>query len=107
MTAAQALGDAGAARAARHADDVKVGWSRAAQELFDLFLILRGAQPFLIEDVRAFAEDCGLAQPPDNRAWGAVAKARAKAGDITSVGYSAAQTRRSHGGPRMLWRSAK
>lgn len=57
-------------------------------------------EPFLTEDVRAWASDF-IGEPHDGRAWGHVMREVAKQGVIRKVGYAAARS--SHLTPKVLW----
>lgn len=94
----------GAFIAATHADKVEESWTERASVLFvDYANDVAKGQPFLVEDARAWAEQQGLPKPPDNRAWGFVAKAMRQAGHIIFSGYAPAKS--SRGSPKTLWRS--
>ena len=56
---------------------------------------------FMTEDVRAHTEVTGMAQPHDNRAWGAVIKRAVKAAIIKRAGYLPSKT--GHMRPMPLW----
>lgn len=96
-------GQQGALAAAEHAEAESMGWTQQASILFmDYARDVVLGQPFLTEDARAYAESKGLPLPPDNRAWGFIAKAMREAGHITFAGYAPAKS--SNGSPKNLWR---
>ena len=96
-------GEQGALAAAQHADWDSMGWTQKASVLFlDYARDVMLGQPFLTEDARAWAESKGLPPPPDNRAWGFIAKAMRESQHIAFAGYAPAKT--SNGSPKCLWR---
>lgn len=98
-------GQIGAMHAAMHADKEEAAWSVKASILFvDYARDIAKGKPFLTETARAWAESQGLPPPPDNRAWGFVAKAMREAGHIVFDGYAPAKT--SNGSPKTQWRHA-
>lgn len=56
------------------------------------------------EDLREVAEKSGLDAPPDKRAWGAVIIRAHRAKVIELYGFAPVKDRRSHGGPKYVWR---
>jgi hypothetical protein len=92
--------------AAGHADRVEAHWRHQALGALTMFASLH-AQPFLIEEARAFAEANGLPQPPDARAWGSVTQAAARGENprIRRIGYAAAAS--SNCSPKVLWIGAR
>jgi hypothetical protein len=95
--------DDGMRRAIEHADLVEPRWSDRAYRLFVEFA--RSHRQFMTEAARQAAEEAGFALPPDKRAWGAVAMKAAKAGVVTSLGYTEASDPKVHCNPATLWRS--
>ena len=77
--AARAGAEAGMLKASAHADRVSDKWTERSMELFKLYGRMR-RDGFMTEDVRAWAEKLGMDQPPDNRAWGLVARRLVKIG---------------------------
>lgn len=94
---------AGMMVATAHANRVSAGWSDDAEELFVLYAI-QHPSGFMTEDVRAWAEKLGFASPPDNRAWGTVARKVARDGHIYAAGYSKQKSATCHGSPKTLWK---
>ena len=100
-----ARGRAGALAAAERADKEESSWAVKASILFvDYARDVAKGKPFLTETARAWAESQGLPPPPDNRAWGFIAKAMREAGHIVFDGYAPAKT--SNGSPKTQWRHA-
>jgi hypothetical protein len=80
-------GVAGMRQAVEHADAVRPAWSSIALDhVRDFALHHAGREPFLGEDIRAWAEQNDCPTPPDGRAWGAVIKAAARSGLIRKTG---------------------
>jgi hypothetical protein len=93
----------GMQRAVDHADDVEPGWSDLAyamleQYAFDHFELMT-------EEVRAWAQDKGLAEPPTARAWGAVALRAARNRIIVKVGHRQTRNPLAHSALATVWRS--
>lgn len=101
MAGARKARDRGMKRAADHADAESEGWQGKALERFRRFAA--GRTTFTTEDVRAANQD--FDKPPDDRAWGQVARAAVKAGLIEKAGYTQASDRRGHCRPVTMWRS--
>lgn len=99
---AEAGAQTGMAAAATHADRTQEGWSDDALGLFRLYAIQK-PEGFLTEEVRAWAEKLGFTPPPDNRAWGHVAKRAAMAGYVRSAGFRKQASATCHGSPKTLW----
>jgi hypothetical protein len=95
----------GMARAVKRAGEI---WKRQAIGLSLAYLAhTRFTNPnwrFLIEDVRSWCEQRGLPDPPDKRAWGAIATALKKGKHIQKVGYAPAMS--SNTSPKVLWELA-
>jgi hypothetical protein len=99
--------DASMTLAAAHADRVNEGWSDDALGLFRLYAIQK-PDGFMTEEVRAWAEKLGFTPPPDNRAWGLVARRAHKDGYVVACGYQKQSSASCHGSPKTLWkRSSK
>lgn len=100
FTKAQERADAGIESSGAHADRVEDGWRYQALALLTAFANEVG-RPFVVEEARAYAEQRGLPDPPDARAYGSVVRlARAK-GRIKRVGYAPAAS--SNGSPKCQW----
>ena len=93
-----AAAKAAADRADRHIEE----WTAKAVALFAEYAN-KTIFPFLTEDARQYAESRGLAEPPDSRAWGHVARRCKKAGIITAVGFAPARS--SNGSAKVLWKA--
>lgn len=95
----------GMQRAADHAEAETPGWNDRAATLVDQWL---AQQPkghlFTSVEVRAWAEQQGLPQPPDNRAWGSVIRRSVEIDAIVKAGYVASPDKRQHGAPQTQWR---
>lgn len=99
---ADALADAGMTLAASHADRTVQNWSEDAGELFRLYATLH-PEGFLTEDVRKWADKLGFPTPPDNRAWGYVARRAALEGYVRSAGFRRQKSTACHGSAKTLW----
>lgn len=62
---------------------------------------------FMAEDVRVWATERGLEEPPSNRAWGSVIATARKLGIIEHIGYSATSNPKAHRTPASVWRFVK
>ena len=95
----------GMARAADHADRETPSWSDRALGCLVMWARSNPGSLWLIEDVRAYAEEAeGLPPAPDGRAWGAVAVRARRLGVIVPAGYASARS--SNNSPKVLWRAA-
>lgn len=102
MDAREAASD-GMERAAEHADRVEPGWRDRAYWHLQVYAATH--REFMTEDVRVWAYENGLPQPPDGRAWGAVTVQAAKNGFIVLDRYQKTRIRPAHATPRPVWRS--
>jgi hypothetical protein len=78
-------------------------WRRGALAYVREFAA-RAREPFLGEDVREFAQECGFDDPPDARAWGCVMRQAQREGIVKSCGYAPAHS--SNGSPKCLWKAS-
>jgi hypothetical protein len=100
-TIARRLRDEGIERAAAHAGPA---WGERAYALLRAFIARYPKDTvFMIEDVRAFAK-AQIEEPPDRRAWGAVAVRARRAGLIEKFGYQTHKDPVRHMGASMSWR---
>lgn len=96
------LRDRGIKASADHAEAVAEGWQAAAYRLFCAYA--RTHREFMTEDVRVFARNNALLdEPPDARAWGAVAIRARRAGLVRSIGYACQRDPKSHRSPKPIW----
>jgi len=86
-----------------NADNHIAGWSDEAYRFMLAFLNTNN-HPFVAEEVRADAEEKGLPNPPDSRAWGAVILRVKKEGFIEFAGYQRTTGKSSHRRPATMWR---
>lgn len=98
--AAAVTRDMGIERAGDHADRERELWREEAANLIHAFA-RDVRKPFLIEDVRPYAAERGLGDPPDARAWGAATMLAKRSGAIVSCGFREART--SNLSPKVLW----
>lgn len=95
--------DTGMLLAASKADRRSEGWSDAAKQLFELYAI-QHPEGFMTEEVRIWAEKLGFDAPPDNRAWGMIAKSMAKDGVVVAIGFAKQRSATCHGSPKTVWK---
>lgn len=93
----------GMMRSTNRADRVTDDWSDNAELLFKYYAMMH-RDGFMTEDVRVWAKKLGFAEPPDNRAWGSVARKLAKAKAICAVGYGKQRSVTCHGSPKTIWK---
>ena len=104
MNTAWDLAVQGMEAAADHAERENEGWNQMAFEAFVRY-VAAVKEPFMTEEVRWYAEALGVPEPPDNRAWGAVAMRAKRAGLIVSTGYAPQKSVNTHRSPKTLWKS--
>jgi hypothetical protein len=92
--------------AASHADRESLDWTNFAEELFILYAI-QHPDGFMTEEVRVWAGKLGFDAPPDNRAWGYVARKCARNGHIEATGYAKQKSATCHGSPKTIWKLKK
>lgn len=86
-------------------DNAGQTWNERASQIACSFFRAAGEDGALFEDVRAYAELLGLPEPPSPNAWGAVALAMSKRGQIVKTGvYAQSKSVRSHARAQPLWR---
>ena len=103
MSEASMRRDEGMAAAVAHADRVVPSWGDKANAALRAFVAASPGVRFIAMDVRDYAEVRGLAEPPDNRAWGYIMRKAALAGLIRKVGYAASPDPARHCGIATLW----
>ncbi|MEN6641030.1 MAG: hypothetical protein ABFE08_01155 [Armatimonadia bacterium] len=82
-------------------------WQQQALEYLQQYVAIKRAEPFAIEDFRAFAVTRGLPQPATHKAWGAFPRLAVKRGLIRSTEtYRKARSPRTHAHPVLLWVAA-
>lgn len=92
----------GMVRSECHAEIKSPGWSDRAYRM--LLLYIRKIQtPFMTEEVRHFAKQKGLEDPPSQRAWGSVIRRAVKNRVIISVGYGRTLNPNAHRTPANIW----
>ncbi len=96
--------DAGMEAALEHADAVEEDWGDQALELVRRY---PSDQAFMTEEVRAWAYERGLPEPPNHRAWGPVMKKAERAGIITHAGTGLVSNPQAHRTPAALWVKAR
>jgi len=102
---AYAKRDTGMAIAVAKADRDRHGWSDQALSALEKFCRAHeSGMKFLAEEVRAWGEELGLVDPPENaKSWGAVFQRAARLNIIRRVGYAPSAS--SNMSPKCLWRA--
>jgi hypothetical protein len=100
---AQQGADTGMLLAASHADRLNTDWTEDSTNVFKLYARLH-PQGFMTEDVRLWSVKLGFTEPPDNRAWGYIARSLANQGYIEAVGYGKQRSATCHGSPKTIWK---
>lgn len=93
----------GAEAALKHARRTSPSWETRALG----HLVRKGKQlrVFMAEDIRLSVPK-GFPRPPDNRAWGCIMQAAARAGIIEHTGVSPQASKNCHGSHKTVWRWA-
>jgi len=91
----------GIAASAQHAERVLPHWGDMALQNLVMFALGEGS-PFTIEEFRAWAQQVGLPDPPDGRAFGSVTRRAVREGIIRPTGRYAPTTA-SNGSVKMLY----
>jgi hypothetical protein len=94
--------DTGMALATEHAKDHHKDWDVDALYWLTEFLFTRST-PFMAEEVREYAKHHGLADAPNQRAWGSILVKAKKLGLIKFVGYAQTTNPLAHRTPAALW----
>lgn len=89
--------------AASHADDEHKQWTAMASKFFECYARMH-REGFMTEDVRAWADKLGFQSPPDNRAWGYVARKAAHRGVVVAIGFGKQRSSTCHGSPKTIWK---
>jgi len=89
---------------ADHANADEEGWTHQALGMLTAFANFTHGE-FLIEDARTWAEQMGLPQPDECRAWGAVTRMAVARKRIEKVGYGNARS--SNNSPKTLWKTIR
>lgn len=107
MTAGAKLAQAGIEAAEAHADAVTPNWAeKASGSLASYLNTLSAGDTFTSVEVRVYAAESGLPDPPDNRAWGGAFQRAARDHLITRLGYVSSPDPKQHGAPQTLWQKA-
>jgi hypothetical protein len=83
------------------ADNAGLTWREEAYEAFKNYAL--NTEYFMTEEVRRDNPD--LPKPPDERAWGAIARQARKDGIIVAEGWMRATSPKVHGMVVTVWRS--
>lgn len=93
---------AGMKKAVEHADKEIPEWSSIAYSFFIKFLSVVD-KPFMTEDVRLFAAEHGVPEPPHARAWGPITSRVAKEGLIIKTGIGTVKNVTSNNAMAAIW----
>jgi len=77
-------------------------WARDAYMHFYNYCVENG-KPFMVEEIREYAERKGLAVPPSRRAWGSIVVKAKKNGWIEHVGYGQVSNPHAHRANASMW----
>ncbi len=102
VSQAEAYKEDGMRRALLSAESKNPDWAAQALDMLRRF-IASHSDPFMVEDVRAFAYREGLPHPDRDQAWGAIVVRAAKMGIIVNVGVAVAKDPTRHRGYTALW----
>ncbi len=89
-----------------HAEEVSPGWPEIASKLFWMYGTIH-PEGFMTEDVRTWAIKIGFEPPPDERAWGSVARKLAASGVIKSLDVAKQRSVNCHGSFKTVWQLVK
>lgn len=106
MSAIPTTSEATAARdlwISRSARSASADWHQRALGYVREFAAYADA-PFLVEQIREFAEGGGLEEPRNAKVWGPVIQEARRLKIIVPCGFAPARS--SHGSPKVLWRAA-
>ena len=98
---ARELADQGMKAASDHAEAVEQGWNDRAFAMLRQYASRHSE--FMGEDVRVWAKNQGLPDPPDKRAWGSVIQRGARSNLISCVRYENTKIPPAHAAPRAVW----
>jgi hypothetical protein len=96
--------EAGAARAADHAERTREDWNARAMRLLEQFVADLNGRTFLCEDLRIYAYENNFDTPPDERAWGHIIIKASRRGLIENVGLAHARDRKVHSNIATIWK---
>lgn len=93
----------GILRAETKQEQIQPGWQDLAIDKLKIYL--QFTNEFITEDYRLWAEQNGLSQPPEPRAYGAMIIKSQKLGLIKWNGnYQEMKEAKSHGCPKKVWK---
>jgi hypothetical protein len=102
ITFARVARDQGMQQAKDHADAKKWGWSEEAYWILVKY-IREHDTPFMIEEVRQYADKLGFDAPPSQRSWGSIVVRAVKAGLIERKGYGQVSNVKAHMANASIW----
>jgi len=96
--------DAMIAKALGNADQKNPGVRKWSDRALEFVKIYNEKSSFLTEDVRVWAHEQGLPEPPSARAWGGVMVRAARAGIIKNSGlFDLVKNKKAHRTPATIW----
>ena len=102
------LKNEGITAAIENADRHNYNWSISAYNLLKAFLKTeKSEQKFMAEDIRTFADNMLLENPPSNRAWGAIIIKAKKEKLIIFAGYNQVKNPKAHMANAGLWEKVR
>lgn len=99
---AEAYRQDGMNRALMNTESKNPQWAAQALDILKRF-IASHSEPFMVEDVRAFAYKQGLQHPERDQAWGAIIRRACKNGLINKIGQGIAKDPTRHRGYTAIW----
>ena len=99
---AESLATLGIQAAIDHAEDVSPSWPEIAAKLFEMYGTMH-PEGFMTEDVRNWSVKIGFEPPPDERAWGGIARQLASRGLIKSLDVAKQRSANCHGSFKTVW----
>jgi len=102
----EVLRDQGMKRAIDHAEQVVPNWADLATAKLIEYIKIHPHLEFMGEDVRVWAHQRGLLEPPHKRAWGGVIMIAAKKGLIVRVRIGQVKNPNAHRANASVWRKS-
>lgn len=100
----ETLRDQGIQQAIDHAEEVVPNWSDLALEKVREFACTYQHLEFMAEDVRIWAHNNNLPEPPHKRAWGGVMVRAANKGYIQKIGTGQVKNPTAHCANATIWK---
>lgn len=105
MRTGKELKEEGMAASTSNADNKIARWSVLAYNILEVFVRTRKIrETFMAEDIRKYATDLGLKNPPSQRAWGSLIVKAKREKIIEFAGYNQVKNPKAHMANAGLWR---